>query len=206
MSSLVYPTNIRGLQFPIVRTPVFKTNIQESPSGKESALSYQVYPRIRFQLSYELARDDVATSELRALFGLFEAMQGRYDTFLFTDPDFSSVTAENFGTGTGSQTQFQLTAKFQNTGGPGWPSLIQNLNGAPSIFVNGVLKTGGGVDYTLGTTGIVTFTSAPAAAAALTWTGSFYYRCRFTQDTMDFVKFMYKWWELDQVEFISKKL
>ena len=28
-------------------------------------------------------------------------------------------------------------------------------------------------------TGMVTFVTAPAAAAALTWTGAFYWRCRF---------------------------
>jgi hypothetical protein len=34
-------------------------------------------------------------------------------------------------------------------------------------------------------TGIITFNSAPAPGAKLTWTGSFYYLCRFAEDTID---------------------
>jgi hypothetical protein len=36
--------------------------------------------------------------------------------------------------------------------------------------------------YVLGPTGIITFTTAPAANAALAWSGNFYFRCRFTDD------------------------
>ena len=60
--------------------------------------------------------------------------------------------------------------------------------------------------YTIGATGIVTFVSAPAAAAALTWTGSFYYRCRFDADTMPFKLFMQKLWSTQQMRLKSIKL
>lgn len=59
-----------------------------------------------------------------------------------------------------------------------WPTLgdgfdpVYALSGSPSIYVAGVLKTVG-TDYTLSTTGLVTFTVAPASGAALTWSGSF---------------------------------
>jgi hypothetical protein len=36
--------------------------------------------------------------------------------------------------------------------------------------------------YVLGSTGIVTFATAPAAGVPLTWSGNFYFRCRFTDD------------------------
>jgi uncharacterized protein (TIGR02217 family) len=205
MSAFIYPT-LPGLTFDTTRTPIFKTNVQESPSGKESRFSYQFYPRVKYNLIYSLLRDDVTPSEFRQLAGLYEAMQGQFDTFLFVDPDFNAVTTENFGTGDGSTIAFQLSAKFQVTGGPGWPNIVQNLNGTPSIFKSAVLQTGGGVNYSLGPTGIITFTAAPAAAAPLTWTGSFYIRCRFTQDSVEFVKNANKWWQGDSVEFISVKL
>lgn len=204
MSSFVFPT-LKGLTFDITRTPIWKTGRQESLSGKESRISYQFYPRIKYNLVYEVLRDDIATSDFRALGGLYDAMQGSFDTFLYTDPDFNTVTDENFGTGDGTTQDFQLTAKFQNSGGPGWPSIIQNLNGAPTIKKAGVTQTSP-TNYTLGATGIIHFVTAPAAAAALTWTGAFYQRCRFTQDMLDFVKIMNRWWAAESVEFITIKL
>ncbi len=58
------------------------------------------------------------------------------------------------------------------------------------------------------TTGIVTISPSPAAASALTWTGMFYRRCRFTNGSMDVEKFMNNFWAMNNkqsVEFISVK-
>jgi hypothetical protein len=41
------------------------------------------------------------------------------------------------------------------------------------------------------------------AGSALTWTGSYYYRCRFLQDTLEFNEFMNSLWEAKKVEFIG---
>lgn len=194
MTSFVYPV-LPGITFPYTRAPGWRTGLQEAVSGKESTIGYRQYPKIRWELQYELLRDNVTPSELKALVGLFNACHGRFDSFLYTDPDFSSVTTENFGTGNGTQTAFQLIATYQNSGGPGAPERIQNLNGSPSIFKAGVLQTIV-TNYTLGATGIVTFVSPPAGAAALTWTGSFYYRCRFDEDELVPLKFMDRWWEM----------
>lgn len=185
---------------------MWNTGFQQALSGKVSAIAYRQYPLYHFELTYELLRDYQTPSDLRALVGLFNAVQGRGDTFLYSDPEFNSVTAEPFGTGNGATTAFQLIATFQNSGGPGSPDLIQNFNGTPSIFKAGVLQTGGGVNYTLGATGIVTFTSAPASAAALTWTGGFYYRCRFTDDTLTTQQFLQKFWSTNAVTFESETL
>ena len=59
MSNAIYPS-LPGLTFGMTRTPIFKTGIQESVSGKESRLAYQFYPRVKFNLQYELLRDDYA--------------------------------------------------------------------------------------------------------------------------------------------------
>lgn len=208
MSSFIYPgpSDLPGIRWNRERTPLWETNVQESVSGKESRLSYRQYPRLKFTLQYELLRDNITPSEAKKLVGIFNALRGRFDTCLFTDPDFNTVTAESFGTGTGTQTAFQIIATYQNAGGPGGAELIQNFNGAPSIYVNGVLKTGGGVDYTLGPTGIVTFNVAPANGLPLTWTGSFYYRVRFMEDELPLSQFMNRWWQSREVELISVKL
>lgn len=60
--------------------------------------------------------------------------------------------------------------------------------------------------WSVSSTGIVTFNAAPANGVALTWSGSFYYRLRFKQDTSDFEQFAYNYWSLKKLELISVKL
>ena len=42
----------------------------------------------------------------------------------------------------------------------------------------------------------VTFTSAPAAGQALSWSGNFAYVAKFAEDSMDFNQFMQNLWDL----------
>jgi hypothetical protein len=58
-------------------------------------------------------------------------------------------------------------------------------------------------DYSLGSTGVVTFASAPAANVLVRWDGSYYYRLRFAEDSNDWNQFMYQLWELRSVKFES---
>lgn len=205
MSNLIFPNDIKGLTWAGERVPVWKTGYQESLSGKVSTLRYMQYPVYEWVLNYELLRHDLAPSELLKLSGLFNALAGRWDTFLYQDPLFNAVVDENFGTGTGALTTFTITAKHQNAGGPGASELIQNFNGAPVIKVNGVTQTTP-AQYTLGPTGIVTFVTPPANGLAITWSGSFYYRCRVQTDTLSFSEFMTTWWQLRSIRFRSVKL
>ena len=66
-------------------------------------------------------------------------MRGQYDSFLFASPADNAVTAENFGMGNGSTVAFQLTRAY-GVGGFTFAEPVQNLNGVPSIYVNGVLQ------------------------------------------------------------------
>jgi uncharacterized protein (TIGR02217 family) len=209
MSSLVYPTTgaVPGFTYNSVRAPSFKTGIQTALTGKESRIQYQQFPIMTWTLIYEFLRDYVTPSEYKALNGLFMALAGQWDTCLYTDPQFNTVTAMQFGTGDGATTTFQVTAVMQNSGGPGANELIQNFNGAPTILVNGSTQTLG-TAYTISGTGLVTFLAGhiPAAAAVIAWTGSFYYRVRFEDDSMDFTQFMNQFWELKRVKLRQVKL
>lgn len=206
MSSLVFPS-LPGQTIAVTRSPEYNTGMFRALSGKESRIAYQQYPLMTWELSFDLLRDNITPSEYDALTGLFMAVQGRWDTFLYTDPTFNTVTAMQFGTGDGTTTTFQVTATNQNSGGPGGAELIQNFNGTPSIYVGGVLQTLG-TAYTISGTGLVTFLSGhvPAASAAITWTGSFYYRVRFDDDTIDTAQFMSKWWEIKKLKLRQVKL
>jgi hypothetical protein len=203
VSSLVYPANLPGLTFGRSRAPIYNTGLQSRVSGKESRLAYRAYPTFRFELKYEWLDDRIATSHLKALQGLFMAMKGRWDSFLFTDRDFNAAAAFQFGTGDGVRTTWPIVVRHQNAGGPGGDELVQNFNGTPQVFANGSLQTGGGVNYTLGPTGLVTFNSPPTNGHGLTWTGAYYYRCRFADDSMTFEEFMRQWWQTRSVVFQS---
>jgi hypothetical protein len=72
---------------------------------------------------------------------------------------------------------------------------VANLNSAPTITVNNVPNS----NFTQ-TAGLIQFTSPPAANAILRWTGTYYMRCRFLQDTVEFDKFMRIFWQAGQVE------
>jgi hypothetical protein len=56
-------------------------------------------------------------------------------------------------------------------------------------------------DYSISASGLVTFNAAPPAAAVLTWTGQFYFRCRFLQDEISFEQFMQDMYTAKSVEF-----
>lgn len=210
MSSQVYPA-LQGLTYPVKRSYVWKSGNQEALSGKQSAIAYRQYPLVHFDLSYDILRDASTPSEIKQLVGLHNLMRGRFDTFLFSDPDFNAITSANaaqfgpFGTGDGATLVFQLVALYQVSGGPGQAELIQNLNGTPVLYDNGA--TISAANYSVGATGIITFGSghAPASGHALTWSGAFYYRCRFDEDSIEWKKESKQWWTAD-VSFTSVKL
>lgn len=196
MSNAVFPV-LAGLDWNVIKTPVWKTRIQEAVSGKELRAALMSYPLWKFSLSYTVLRANAANAELQTLMGFFNARQGMFDSFLYTDPTDNSVANQSFGTGDGSTTAFQLLRSLG-----GFTEPIQNVNGTPTIYINGTPTAA----FTLGSTGVVTFTTAPAPAAALTWSGNFYYRCRFLQDSSEFDNFMRDLWALKKLTFQSVKL
>jgi hypothetical protein len=211
MSSLIYPapSATPGITYGSVRAPSFKTGLQRALTGKESRIAYQQYPIMTWELTYELLRDYVTPSELKAMFGLYMQVSGMYDTFLYSDPVFNSVTAMPFATtqvGDVAGTPYQITAVYENTGGPGGNELIQNFNGTPAVQGNGTLISA--ANYSISGSGILTFnaTHQPASGTVLSWTGAFYYRVRFDDDSLDFSQFMNQFWELKKVKLRQVKL
>jgi hypothetical protein len=60
--------------------------------------------------------------------------------------------------------------------------------------------------YSLGPTGLLTFTAPPANGQRIEWTGDFYTRVRFARDGLEFEEFYYQFWQAKKVELISVKL
>jgi hypothetical protein len=221
VSSLVFPELV-GLGWDVLRTPQWSTNVQSALSGKTSTVGKRLYPLIRWEVAFNLLREvgaagySSSTSELLQIVGLFNAVQGRFDTFLRSDPDFNSVTGQLFGTVATGINNYQLVATYQNPSGPGYDELIQNLNAVPvlaagsSFGSSSVISSG---NYTIGgaasgfVPGLVNFTTLPTVGLNLYWTGTFYYRCRFDEDELKGLrKFMNKLWLIDKLAFTSVKL
>lgn len=78
------------------------------------------------------------------------------------------------------------------------------MNGTPTVKVNGVTKSNP-TDYTIDSEGLITFVTAPTNTHPVTWSGSYYYRCRFLEDSMELEKFMYKLWRLKKVSLRTTK-
>jgi uncharacterized protein (TIGR02217 family) len=204
MSTEIFPA-LAGLEYPVVRTPIFRTLTQASASGNENRAALQTYPRWQWTLSFNFLRDTGA-SEFRALVSFFLARQGSFDSFLFDDVDDNSVTAQPIGRGDGHTTLFQLVRTF---GGFDEPVLAPNT--VTQLTVGGIAKTRG-TDFAVGSwengtigSGAISFTSAPANGADIMADFTYYWPVRFVADQYDFSKFMNRLWEQKKLDLVSLK-
>ena len=190
MSNSTFPV-FAGLGWSVFKTPKWSTKIQTSVSGKELRSAFYGYPIYDFTLTYEVLRADLVNLELQTLMGFFNARQGSFDNFLYSDPTDCQVTAQPVGTGNGSQTLFTLCRTYG-----GFTEPVMNINAITGIYLNGTLTSA----YTIDSTGDVTFTTAPGAGVAVTWTGTYYYRCRFVKDSIELENFMHQLWTLKKCD------
>lgn len=197
MSDAIYPT-LPGISWSFIRSPIWKTQIQTTQSGRELRAAQMSYPLYKYTLTYDVLRSSAGFTELQTLVAFFNARSGSFDSFLFTDPNDNTVSANGFGTGDGVTQAFQLVKAFG-----GYSEPVIAVNTITQVTINGSPTAA----YTVNNdTGILTFTTAPAAAAVLTWSGSFYYRCRFMADTYDFEQFMQNLWLMQKIDFQTVKL
>ena len=170
----------------------FSTAIISAPSGFRQRNINRLDHIGRWQIQYDLIKDQDA---LDLLLDFFLAHKGMGYLFRFKPPEFNTITdakAHIFGAGNASQTVFPLYAKH-GVGALSHDHRITKpmaggltyVTGASTIkiFVNGVLQSSGVTVSS--TTGLVTFSSAPANAAVLKWSGEFHVPVSFGRDTFD---------------------
>jgi len=194
MSNLVLPV-LPGIKWSTFRSPEFDNITKDTDSGRTFTRVKWSSPRWHYRREYEFLRAD-ANQELQTLVGFFLKHYGNGLTWLFDDPDDNTATGQQFGTGDGVTTQFQLVRSLG-----GFSEAIYELNGAPTVKVNGVVTAVTSDVHT----GLVTFSSAPAAGATLTWSGQYYWRCRFKKSMQEFEQFMSKLWSAKSIEFRTEK-
>lgn len=198
MSNTIFPV-LPGLAFDNKRTPVWSTTTHAAQSGKELRAAAWSYPLYEYELVYEVLRSAPALAEFQTLLGFFNARQGSFDSFLYSDPSDNSATGQTIGIGDGATTAFQLLRSYG-----GYIEPMTAIDGVPVIRLNGVVQAAGSA-WSLGATGIVTFAVAPAAGAVVSADFSFYFRCRFTDDTLEFMQSMAGIWEAQSVKFRTIK-
>lgn len=174
MSDVLFPT-LPGQTWPRIRTSRFSTIVKRA-QGRRFALSQQLYPTHLIRISYSFLRP----ADLAQLRGFFLARKGRADDFLFDDRDDRQVTDQALGVGDGSTRVFQLVRTAE-----GFAEPVYALNGAPVVKVAGTPTS-----VTTDSQGRVTFATAPAGGAALTWSGLYRWRVAFTQDQAEVEEFM----------------
>jgi len=168
--------------------PERRTQIVELASGDEERNASWANSRRRYDAAYGVRRTD----DLAAVVAFFEARNGRLYGFRWRDwGDYKSclpsgtpaASDQAIGTGDSTTTVFQLV-KAYTSGAQSWVrSITKPVAGTVSVAVDGTAQASGwSVDAT---TGLITFTTAPANSAALTAGFEFDVPVRFDTDRLD---------------------
>jgi uncharacterized protein (TIGR02217 family) len=179
-----FPT---ALAFHSTGGPERKTEIVTLGSGFEERNAVWANSRRRFDAGYGVK----TLGDLHAVIAFFEARQARLHGFRFKDwSDFKSRAPDAavtpldqvLGAGDGITTSFQLS-KIYISGPASWTRTIAKpVAGTLRLAVAGTERTTG---FSLdATTGLVTFTSAPADGTALTAGFEFDTPVRFDTDSL----------------------
>lgn len=197
MSLPVFPS-LPGITFPVKQAAQWAGTKHDSLSGKRVRISYYSYPKYAFELVINFLRTDANLLEWQTLLGFVNQLNGGTGAFLYDNPNDDTATNQAFGTGDGVTTTFQLVRKL---GGfvepvffPDQPITTVSVGGTPTSA------------YTVSDTGSIVFNTAPAADAALTWTGTFKWLCRFDDDAWEFENFAVKLFEMKSLKFSTEKL
>ncbi len=180
-----FPVNIsRGAR----GGPRRNTQVTALASGDEERNASWADSRRVYDVAYGVRRID----DLALVTAFFEARNGRLHSFRFKDwADYKSglpsaaIAAGDqlLGTGDGTGTQFQLRKAYTSGAQTWWRDITKPRATSVVIAINGTpLGSGWSV---AGSTGIVTFSTAPAGGAAVTAGFEFDVLARFDTDQLD---------------------
>ncbi|HGO7714673.1 TPA: DUF2460 domain-containing protein [Neisseria meningitidis] len=199
MGNAIFPT-FPGLKWGRKKTAVWSTGTQKSASGREFRTAYYSYPQWRFSLSFEVLRTKASVNELEQLAGFFNARKGSFESFLYEDPTDNAVTDQAIGNTVQGVTRYQLVRSMG-----GFIEPVLAVKERPAVKVGGTALTYGR-DYTVTDKGVLVFNTPQPPNSLITWTGGFYFRVRFTSDTVDFENVLGSLWAAKKIEFTSVKL
>lgn len=194
---------VPGRMFTSSKKPMWSTQVKVATSGRESRRQMWSYPRWRFELEHEFLRNPatMSESELVKLLAFFNAHAGKYKEFLFMDDEDNLAADMPFGIGNGTTTFFQMT-RTMSVGTITFTEPVRAFYATPVIKKNGTVVPSG---LTFSDYGGVTFSAAPANGDVLTWSGQFFFVCRFDEDELDFAQMVSRIWSNSSTPFMSIK-
>lgn len=175
-----YPISIAQCPgFGFTGGPEFQTDIKNAQNGREYRNGDWAITRHKYSVSFLNITDDAYL----AIKEVFLVVRGRLHSFLHKDWADYQADNSHFGTGDGTTVTFQLS-KTSVVGSATYTRTINKpVASTLQVYVNGVQN----VDILLDSlTGLVTFLTAPADNAALTWSGEFNVQVRFDIDYLPF--------------------
>lgn len=211
MSDVLFP-ELPGLEWDLTKTPMFNTKIMQSVNGRELRASYQAVPKYQISMSFAFLRESKGRNELQQLEGFFLERRGAFDSFLYKMPDDNEFNCTFIGDGTATTfqlykdmytSQLPLGNTEEQIVGEVDPNMwnqtpaktMWNTNQEKLMWNNATAQITSDGKYVL---------SQPIEEGiGVSIKGTFYYRCRFKDDTQQYVNFMHKLWKAGKVELIG---
>lgn len=169
----------------------WEVTVKKSGSGKRKTITSQAYPNWTLKCSYTALNQQ----EVEQAAGFFAKVKGQLLPFLWKDMEDYRQTNVRIGTGDGQTTEFQL---LRNYADEYVEPIYDVVPGTLTVFVDGVTTA-----FTLGTDGLVTLNSSPAAGTAVTATFEYYWRVAFDADSITWSNFWYNYYEQKSITLVN---
>jgi uncharacterized protein (TIGR02217 family) len=204
MTALTFPSLV-GLEFPVLKSPIWSTIENESISGKTTRISLYTYPKYRISLSFSYLGSGIAgqNQDYQTLIGFYNRCGGKAKPFRWTDPYDNTATAQSLGIGDGATTQFLLVRTLGGFVEPAQDvSAISQVTvaGTPTAAYTQVQDPNFGLVYA------INFNSPPANGAAIAASFTYNWPCRFDDDSVEFSNDMQLFWSLRKLSFTTLKV
>lgn len=213
MSNVVFP-ELPGLEWDTSITPMFNTKIMTSINGRELRASFQSLPKYEISLSYAFLRENKGRKELQQLQGFYLERRGAFDSFLFKMPEDNEFNCTFISDGT--TTTFQLYKEMYTDKMPLVNTQVKNFGSGevdPNMWNQAPSKTmwnpnqeklmWNTLTAQITSDGKYIISQPFEEGQEITITGTYYYRCRFKDDTQEYVNFMHKLWKAGKVDLIG---
>ncbi|MDC4552740.1 DUF2460 domain-containing protein [Acinetobacter baumannii] len=211
MSNVLFP-ELPGLEWDASITPMFNTKIMTSINGRELRASFQAAPKYEISLSYAFLRENKGRKELQQLQGFYLERRGAFDSFLYKMPDDNQFDCTFVGDG--ATTSFQLYKDMYTSQlplgnteeqmvGEVDPNMWNQTPVKPMWDANTSKPMWNAATAKITSDGKYILSQPLEAGIEITISGTYFYRCRFKDDTQQYVNFMHKLWKANKVEFIG---
>jgi hypothetical protein len=196
--------------FPVKKSPKFATIAQTAKhTSRMSRAAQQMLPFWEFELTFEVLRDQSwngqpyqpmnGFTEFEKLCGLFLDTYGQWGLFYYDDPSDNSRAGQYLGTGDGRQVDFPVVRTW-GYGPTAFVEPVGGVNAISKVYFDGVAQG----NFMFSWSGsVLTFNPPPPPGVTITADFSFFYLCRFTEDTQLYEQFYKGFWQMKSLKFRS---